>query len=39
MHYTDEEIYERKLIYELTHEKFSWNTVLNAIRLVALLHN
>lgn len=39
MHFTDEEAYERKLINELTHEKFSWNTVLNAIRLVALLHN
>ncbi len=28
--------YERKLIDELEHSKFSWNTVLKAIQLYAL---
>lgn len=39
MHYTDEEIYERKLIDELTHEKFSWSSVWKAFCLVAMMHN
>lgn len=28
--------YERKLIDELEHSKFSWNTVLKALQLYAL---
>lgn len=36
MYFTAEEAYERKLIDELTHEKFSWNSVLKALRLVAI---
>lgn len=39
MHYTDEEIYERKLIDELAHEKFSWSSVWKAFRLAAMLRS